>query len=473
MASINTIARAGMNGPYSRPGRSANDFSALKKLPILFASLLAAVCQAMPLLFDRAASLRAVGIGMVSDAASWGDRLSVAAFSLGGLGLVDTLRFVTGILSWFVGFLILFLGASLLRGRLRTPAFILAGIACLAASAWGIGKTLSSAARQIKTPELLAPLALVEAAKSQGGRLFINASTLPLVAPFAKNLIDPALSLRQISELGLFPEKWRTEDRSKPFAAVLLGGSLSDASPLLAHLMDSPDWFIARIDNQGLLFLRGEKPDQAASQIPDFASPHDRALYLAQYALNLDAAGFKTLAATTMEEAMNLAEKDYEVLFRAASLASSQSRWERARKLATAATQARPGAYEGEYLLALALLETRAVDKSFDLTSALLRKYPDDSNVLLLHARAARALHDYSAETTTLEHLLHLAEKNHASTARIHIHLAQAWAQRGFPDQSLQNYRAALAEGLTALEEKDVREAISTIEKNRLPTQPR
>jgi len=461
-----------MNGAYSRPGRSANDFSALKKLPILFASLLAAVCQALPLLFDRAASLRAVGTGLVSDAAPWGDRLSAAAFSLGGPGLVDALRFVTGILPWFVGFLLLFLGASLLRGRLRTPAFILAGIACLAASAWGIGKTLSSAARQIKTPELLAPLALLEAAKSREGRLFINASALPSAAPFGGNLIDHSLSLRQISELGLSPGKWRTEDRSNPFSAVLLGGSLSDASPLLAHLRDSPDWFIARIDNQGLLFLRGETPDQAASQIPDFASPRDRALYLAQYALNLDAAGFQTLASTTMDEAMNLAEKDYEVLFRAASLAASQSRWERARKLATAATQARPGAYEGDYLLALALFETRAVEKSFDLTSALLRKYPDDSNMLLLHARAARALHDYSAETTTLEHLLHLAEKNRAPTARIHIHLAQAWAQRGFPDQSLQHYRAALAEGLPPREEKDVREAIATIEKNRLPTQP-
>jgi hypothetical protein len=191
-------------------------------------------------------------------------------------------------------------------------------------------------------------------------------------------------------------------------------------------------------------------------------------MYLAQYALNLELAGFRTLATTSMDEARSLAGKDYEVLFRASSLSASQSQWERARKQAAAAAKARPGAYEANYLLALSLLETRAYDKAFECTSGLARKYPGNPGVLMLHARAARAAHDFSEETKTLDRLLQMAKDSNAPTARIHIFLAQSWAQRGFPEQAIAHYQSALSEELSKEEASDVRAALTAIDNKRL-----
>jgi len=440
----------------------------LKKLPAVFASLAAGLLTALPALFDRAETIRSVGSGMISESASLGDRLAAFAFEVGGWGLVDALRLALAAMPWFLGFLLCFWGASRLRGLSRTLGTILIWLLFLGVSATGIWRAFFSGSLPVQDPRLLAPLALVEMAKSEGGRVFMNASARPLAAPFGANLIDKSLTGKWASELAGSPEKWRTADRAKPFSSVLIGGSVFEAKPLLRHLLDAPDWYLARVDNQGLIFLRGQKPDLAATPIPDFDSQRGRAIYLAQYALNLEAAGFKTLAASSMEEALSLAGKDYEILFRAASLSASQSLWERARKQAAAATRARPRAYEANYLLALSLLETRAFDKAFECASKLRNRYPDDPNVLLLHARAARGAHDYNEETKTLERLLQLAKADNSPTARIHVFLAQSWAQRGFPEQAVSQYQTALAEGLSPEEARDVRTSLAAIEDRRL-----
>jgi len=457
-----------MSGAYSRKTRISNDISKLKNLPPIFASLAAGILSALPGFFDRAATVRQVGNGLISESASWGERLAALAFQIGGWGSADALRLGLGAMPWFLGFLVLFWGTSRLGGLPRKLGGGLVWLLCLGVSAMGILGVIFPASLPIKDPRLLAPLTLVEMLKRGRGRVFMNPSARPGVAPFGGGIIDRSLTERRASDLAGSPEKWRAEDRAKPFSAVLIAGRVFEAKPLIRHLLDSPDWYLARVDNQGLLFLRGQKPDRAATAVPDFDTQRERAVYLAQYALNLEMAGFKTPASSSMEEALNLGGKDYEVLFRAASLSASQSLWERARKQATAAAKARPGAYEADYLLALSLLQTRAFDKSFECTSELRRKYPDDPSVLLLHARAARALHDYSAETKTLDRLLQLAEDSDSPTARIHIFLAQSWAQRGFPEQAISHYRSALAEGLSTEEAREVRATIAIIENNRL-----
>lgn len=447
--------------------QSANDISVFRRLPAIFGSLAAGVLLALPVLFDRAGAVRSVGCGLLPGLASWGHRLAALAFDVGGWWLADALRLALAAAPWSIGFLVIFGGLGRLRGRPRTLGNALAWFLVLGASAAGIWQAFSASASSLQDPQLLAPLALAEMAQAGQGRVFVNASARPLVAPYAPGLTESTTG-KMSSELATSPEKWRSEDRSKPFSAVLIGGSVSEAKPLFRHLLGAPDWYLARVDNQGMLFLRGQKPDLAASPIPDFKNQRDRAIYLAQYALNLEAAGFKTLAAAAMEEAMSLAGKDYEVLFRAASLSASQSLWERARKQSAGAAKARPRAYEANYLLALSLLETRACDKAFDSASKLKRLFPDDPNVLLLHARAARGAHDYNEETKTLEHLLGLAEADGSPTARIHVFLAQSWAQRGFPEQATSHYKTALAEGLSPEETRDVRTSLAAIEDKRL-----
>lgn len=457
-----------MRGAYSRLVRISNDNSILKNLPALAASLLAGVLSAIPGLLDRAATVRAVGHGMASESASPGERLSALAFQLGGWGLADAVRLGLGAIPWFLGFLILFWGAGRLRGWPHKLGTGLVWLICAGVPAHAVWSMATPAAPPIRDLRLLAPLALVDMIKSEQGRIFMNPSARAGAAVCGGNVVDKSLTENSASELAGSPAKWREEDRSKPFSAVLIAGRVFEARPLIRHLLDSPDWYLARIDNQGLLFLHGQKPDLVATPIPDFTTQRDRAIYLAQYSLNLDAAGFRTLAASSMDEALSLEGKDYEILYRAASLSASQSLWESARKQSAAALKASPGSYEASYIQALSLLESRAFEKSFEWTSRLSRQYPEDFNVLLLHARASRAVHDYAAETKTLERLLRLAEDSKSPTARIHIFLAQSWAQRGFPGQAISHYQAALAEGLSSDEAKDVRAIITTIENNRL-----
>ena len=457
-----------MGGAYSRLVRISTDISILKNLPALAASLAAGVLSAIPGLLDRAETVRAVGQGMASESASWGQRLSALAFQLGGWGLADGLRLISGAIPWCLGFLVLFWVAGRLKGLPRKLGTGLVWLLCAAVPANAVWSMAAPATPPIRDLRLVAPVALVDMIKGERGRVFLNPSARPGVAVCGGNVIDHSLTERATSDLAGSPAKWREEDRSKPFSAVLLAGRVFEAKPLIRHLLDAPDWYLARIDNQGLVFLHGQKPDRSATPIPDFTDLRDRAIYLAQYSLNLDAAGFQTLAASSMDEALSLGGKDYEVLFRAASLSASQSLWERARKQSAAALKASPGSYEASYLQALSLLETRAYEKSFECTSSLSRQYPDDFQVLLLHARAARAVHDYTAETKTLERLLRLAEDSKSPTARIHIFLAQSWAQRGFPEQAISHYQAALAEGLSSDEAKDVRAIVTTIENNRL-----
>ena len=437
MARINTVARVGIRGAYSPEVQFANAISILKRPLPVFASLAAGVLSALPGLFDRAGIIRSVGSGLVSEPASWGDRLAAFAFRLGGWGLAEALRLAFGAMPWLLGFLLLFWAADRLRGLPRTLASGLVGVLCLIVSAMGIWAAFFPRSLPINDPRLLAPLSLVEMAKSERGRVFVNPSARPCVSVFAESLIDRSLTEQIATGLENSPEKWRAEDRARPFTSVLISGRVFEAKPLIQHLLDAPDWYLVRVDNQGLLFLRGEKPDLAGSPVPSFGTPRERAVYLAQYALNLEIAGFRTLATTSMDEALSLAGKDYEVLFRAASLSASQSHWERARKQAAAAARAHPGAYEANYLLALSLLETRAFEKALECSSKLRAQYPDDPSVLLLHARASRAAHDYSEETKTLDRLLKLAKESNTPTARIHIFLDQSWTQRGLPEKAI------------------------------------
>lgn len=457
-----------MCGAYSRSALFANDNYKLKYLSAILVALLAALCAALPSLFQRAETIRSAGAGVLSESASWKDRLAALAFQIGGWALVDALWLLLGSLPWFLAFLLLFWGASRLRDTLRTLALVLIRGLCLVVCVAGIWKAYSAAQNQIVDIRLLAPLDLVEAAKARHGRVFINASARPAVAFLDEGLLNNSLSREKTAELSGSAQKWRTEDRAEPFSAVLLSGTVSEAKPLLQHLLESPDWYLARVDNQGLLFFRGANPDLAATAVPEFATPRDRAIFLAQYAIHLEAAGFQSLAASSMEEALNLARKDYEILFRASSLSASQNRWERARKQAESAAKARPGAYEAEYLVAFSLLQTGAADKAFEATDQLKNKYPNDPHILHLHARTSRAVHDFSQETATLQQILRMAEQGGADTARIHIYLAQSWAQRGFPDQASAHYQSALSQGLSPGETRDVQDALTTIKQNRL-----
>jgi predicted pyridoxine 5'-phosphate oxidase superfamily flavin-nucleotide-binding protein len=84
--------------------------------------------------------------------------------------------------------------------------------------------------------------------------------------------------------------------------------------------------------------------------------------------------------------------------------------------------------------------------------------------VLWLVARISRESNDPTAEIAALEKLLALATNQSEEPTLIHIHLAQAWAKRGFASQALENYKAALKGNLTAKQRAELENAMNTIE---------
>ena len=83
--------------------------------------------------------------------------------------------------------------------------------------------------------------------------------------------------------------------------------------------------------------------------------------------------------------------------------------------------------------------------------------------MLWLQARISREANDPTTEIAALEKLLTLAQKQKEEPTIIHIHLAQAWAKRGFATQSLENYDSALKGNLTPAQRTELENARDTI----------
>lgn len=438
--------------------------------PILLAALAVTICQALAGAFDLAGTVRQVGAAHLAA----GGPDAVAAMTTGLLGWwpACAMRALASAWLWFPGIFILLLVAGRVPPRWRRASRVAAWAIALAAAAQGIWSAGAAWSSRLDDLRLVAPLGLVAALENQTQRVFINPSGRPLVAALNPNLVERESPGAEAAALVRSPARWRAEDRERPFSAVLLSGRLAEAKPLIQHLTDSPDWFLKTVDNQGLLFLRGNGGPQPVGAVPEFSTPRLRAIYLAQAALVQDAAGFKTRASQSADEALALAPDDGQVLALAGSLAASQNRWESAKKLALKSLAVQPAGFEAAALLAWSELETRSFENAFQITSRLSRKFPADPAVALLHARAARASKNFVEETEALERLLRLAKDDPESRARVHIYLGQAWAQRGFPDQALENYREALAGGLSPAESREVNDAMETIRSKRLPTGP-
>ena len=343
----------------------------------------------------------------------------------------------------------------------------------MAAAVFGMGawEGIAGWKNNARDARLFAPVDLIALAKTNGGRVFVNPSATFEVAALAPDLLGGRALKDRAAMMGS-PLRWRAEDRESPASGVLIAGNVAEARPLIGHLLASPDWRLAFVDNGGLLFLHGEGPNFSPLPDAEIVAGFDldqHGYVLARTALNYHEAGLKVEARSLMSAAVERAPEDPRVLACAASLAASQGRWERARADAEKALKLDPRSLHAGYLLALSLLETRVPDRAHAIASELVERVPRDAGILMLHARTSRATNDPTSEIASLEKLLTLSEGSTISRARVQIYLGQAWAKRGFPDQALAAYRAALKGGLSSGEESDVRDVVKTIEDNRLP----
>ena len=441
----------------------ANDHSPLtgkSRLPIV-AGALAAIAAASPSFFSRAESLRAAIAGCAQDA-EWLDRLAAAGFALAGLPGADAARALCVAAPVFAGFLaIAWISQKLpadFQNRIRWGLLI----AALLVAGLGAFEAFQASRSDIRNIRLLAPVELLEQVSE--GRVFLNAPALSAARLLSPDLASRAPDLRSIRELAASPVRWREEDRSDPFQSILLAVPLEDSRPLVEMLNASPEWYLAKIDNQGLLYRRGtdEQPPQSIETV--FSNKRDTALHAAQTAMVMHFLGKNKDAREWMSKARQTAPRDPLVLTQSATLAAALKQWPTTKKEAELALKQDSSSTQARYLLALALLETGNISGAANESATLSAKASNTPSVLWLQARISREANDPTTEIAALEKLLALAQKQKEEPTIIHIHLAQAWAKRGFATQALENYNAALHGNLTPTQRKELENAKGTIQ---------
>lgn len=459
--------------------RTANFDFLVRTRTLFLVALAAALAASSGVWFATEATLQAAGQGAAAWAgligAPWGDRLVALAWGIGGWIGATAVRSAMAFGIWLVmlgGVLLVIrrVAASLRRERAGAVVCWVLAVATFGLGAW---EGFAGWKNNPRDARLFAPVDLIALAQKNGGRVFVNPSATFDVAALAPGILGER-PLKDRAAMMASPVRWREEDREIPSSGVLIAGSVPEARPLIEHLLASPDWRLAFVDNGGILFLHGNGPNFSPRPPAEIVAGFERAQHgyvLARTALNYHESGLKIEARSLMSEAVKSAPDDARVLTCAASLAASQGRWERARTDAEKALKLDPDSQQASYLFALSLLETGAPQRAHTLASELVGRAPRDASILLLHARTSRAANDPTSEIASLEKLLALAEGSSLSRARVQIYLGQAWAKRGFPDQALAAYRAAVQGGLSSGEESDVREAIKTIEDNRLPVE--
>ncbi len=333
--------------------------------------------------------------------------------------------------------------------------------AVLLVLAGGCGKPAATDAR------LAAPTALADAATEAGAQhVFFNPQARKFLIAAGRDLAPATPGEFSAVEN---PALWRRLDRQTRFDAVVLAGQPSDYAALLRHLRGSPDFRLARLDNWGVLFLRGQPeaytPPSAGDAVADLADPGDRAEYLAQMAVVLDAAGEPDAAADYLERAAGLAPEKSTIRTRAAYIDLQHHRFREAVEKAGQALEIDPKNLPALQIKAQALAASGDIDKAW-LAAEEMKSIADpaDMNALFLHAQIASAAHAYSREQDSLERLIDLAGKAGIPAASYHVYLGQCHAKQGKPRPAIENLEAALAgPHLTDTQRADVETALKTI----------
>lgn len=353
--------------------------------------------------------------------------------------------------------------------RTRGGIFAVASLLVLATAISPVWRWFSSRGTAVHALPLLTPTELAEAVKDvPANALFANAGTLSqflLLAPDAVGRLAP----QPAAALAINPPAWRKAARVAGWSAVALSGSTTEYRPLLEHLITSSDWRLARVSNQGYLFLR-DTGTPAKSIDPEtfrLGSDRDTAIYLAQIAERYDAIRRPADASACLDRALALAPDDVTVLSHAAAFASGRKRWQDAIAYTRRALEKDPTATHAKLVRSLALLEIGEAAQAQNLCDEILTEAPNDLYTLFLYARICREIHDYAQEAHTLERLIALSEKAGLATLNYRIYLGQAYTQLGQPEPALKNYRMVLDSGTLGPEQaQEIRESISAIEEN-------
>jgi tetratricopeptide (TPR) repeat protein len=388
------------------------------------------------------------------------------------LGGATGLGFLVAVIGFFKGFAIggilavLLVLAWQLRPRLwQWLAGGLAALAYLGACAIAIVQIATIDGSVARSRELTGPFNLLDEWK--GGPLFVSRSALPFVL-----LRDPAAAkdLTEVATVRLAndPGAWREQLRRSDWQTVILTGPNIEFRPLLNHLLESPDWHLAAVTNQGYVFLRGAgaTPHEFDPMKFQLGSDRETAVYLAALADRYEALRDTRSARDCITRALKLAGNDATVLSYAAAIEAGHKRWADSLGFADRALSADPRSSYALLLKTLALLETGRPDKAEPLARQLMERAPNDTYTLFLYARVCRELRDSHTEAETLQKLIAVSQRQGlAVPPNYYVYLGQAYVLVGDAPQAAAAYRKALEiPGLGPELTESVRDALKTVE---------
>lgn len=285
-----------------------------------------------------------------------------------------------------------------------------------------------------------------------GGRIFVNQAT-------AGWFVEQKFEAWQIDELdqaerlraGVDPAFWRVKDRARRYDAVAVLGEPGDARPLVAHLMESPDWRLAWVGSSGCLFARSslrEKP------LLTRRSSAQTAHWLIEVGM-LD-------EARRMIERLEDADRDH-VEFLRTFLLTEERDW--------VGVIERTEAAQGRFAEALLVLRARAFLERGDGKAAwrtmrsLAQRKDADAATLFLYARACRAAHAWEEEVRALQRVISLLDAAGAPTSTYQVYLGQACSSAGKKKEALASFREAVADPALPQAQRDFAEtAIKRLE---------
>lgn len=262
----------------------------------------------------------------------------------------------------------------------------------------------------------------------------------------ASHLFDPAENETH-RRAAPYPAEFRKLDRLQRFDAVILRGPASLCVPLIRHFDQTRDFTLADLDHATVVFRRSSRPAEpsavadataaAAASLP----PEQRLAVFLGLAERLLWLGAKDAAAARLDAAEQIAPSSPHLLTLRAALALERGNPAAAAEFAERATATSPSDTAAWRTKAQALLAAGKKSEALAAASRLLELQPDQPSVLYFHAHTAHAVGAYAREITSLEKLVALAESRDVPADGYRVHLAQAYAKRGDPDDG----RKALA----------------------------
>jgi tetratricopeptide (TPR) repeat protein len=324
----------------------------------------------------------------------------------------------------------------------------------LAALALAVAAAFVRPAFHSANPLLTTPTLALEALQAK--TLYFNGAARPWLLKQKPDLLtaedhdDNSERTRSLSQAVLNPKLFRQLDRRYRFEALLLTGDPSQYQPLLDHLLTTKDWTLRYVDSTSLVFRRGEGKRWSLSDLDPIrvrfagAPAGDRAIFLAQTGAKLVAARELEAGKQLLDEALRLDDRLPDAWAGLATYHTARGDW---RDALTEVNHAL--SLDGDFLPALStktllLYGSKQYSAAYELSSRLVREFPDDPNLLFYHAKIAHEARAYKPEIEALLKLIARAEAENRPLSGYQIYLGQAYAKVGDAGRSIDQFMLAL-----------------------------